>query len=88
MNLTKSEIEDGNIKDCFIAAHSDSKWWLPGSPPMPGPSHRTYWTKLEVTGLYWIGGFGDTNYIGWISADDWYDVTDEEIAKARLRKEI
>ena len=34
--------------------------------------------------VYWIGGFGDRAYIGWIPEAEWSGVSDDEVAKARL----
>lgn len=40
--------------------------------------------RLVVDEVYWIGGFGDRAYIGWIPTEDWYSVTSEEIEAIRL----
>lgn len=39
---------------------------------------------MVVEEIYWFGGFGDRSYIGWISAEEWRGVTEEEVADARL----
>lgn len=40
--------------------------------------------RLVVEEVYWIGGFGDRAYIGWIPKDEWNGVTKEEIESIRL----
>lgn len=37
--------------------------------------------------IYWVGGFGDRAYIGWIDASDWNNVTEEEWEDVRLAGE-
>lgn len=64
---------------CFVKAHPDARWWLPGNM-----IHESYWTRLVVTQVYWIGGFGDRNYIGWIPIEEWQAVTREDWEKVRL----
>lgn len=39
---------------------------------------------MVVDQVYWIGGFGDRAYIGWIPIDEWRGVTQEEVENARL----
>lgn len=34
--------------------------------------------------MYWIGGFGDRAYIGWIPVDEWKSVSKEEWEDIRL----
>ena len=62
-----------DLAACFVDAHPDAKYWLPGNP-----IHESEWVRLVVTQVYWIGGFGDRAYIGWIDAADWHNVTREE----------
>ena len=37
-----------------------------------------------MEGVYWIGGFGDRAYIGWIAKEEWKGVSEKEVEKARL----
>lgn len=39
---------------------------------------------MVVREVYWIGGFGDRAYIGWIPEAEWSGVSEDEVAKARL----
>jgi hypothetical protein len=52
------------LASCFVDAHQDARIWLPGSRV-----HESHFVRLVVQHVYWIGGFGDRAYIGWISAD-------------------
>ncbi|KAL4904728.1 hypothetical protein BDW74DRAFT_168319 [Aspergillus multicolor] len=56
------------LKECYTAAHPDSKVWLPGRPGSP---HSSFWAKMVVTQVYWIGGFGGLQQIGWFDMDQW-----------------
>ncbi|KAL6857937.1 hypothetical protein ACO1O0_005383 [Amphichorda felina] len=67
------------LATCFTAKHHDAKWWLPGNP-----IHKSEWARLVVTHVYWIGGFGDRAYIGWIPVDEWKSVTKEEWSGIKL----
>jgi hypothetical protein len=77
-SLDDGEINDG-LAECFIAKHPDAQYWLPGNR-----IHRSHWVRLVVTHLYWIGGFGDRAYIGWIPAELYNSVTREQWETVRL----
>ena len=72
-------VEDQGIAECFTRYHPDAKAWLPGNS-----IHESYWVRLVVEDVYWIGGFGDRAYIGWIPVEEWRKVTREEIDHIRL----
>ncbi|KAF3903031.1 hypothetical protein AA313_de0202541 [Arthrobotrys entomopaga] len=78
-DIPKDELDEGNVSQCFTKYHPDAKWWLPGNR-----IHTSRWARLVVTGVYWVGGFGDRAYIGWIPAEEWTGVTEDEIDAARL----
>ncbi|CDR44025.1 CYFA0S13e01816g1_1 [Cyberlindnera fabianii] len=59
-----SEEEAPELEKCFLKKHKDAAWWLPGNP-----IHSSHWVKFEVDGAYFLGGFGDTGYIGKIPSD-------------------
>lgn len=67
------------LAKCFTAAHPDARYWLPGNR-----IHESHFVRLVVTHVYWIGGFGDRAYIGWIPAEEWRNVTAEEWQSVRL----
>ncbi|KAF3931611.1 hypothetical protein ABW20_dc0100232 [Dactylellina cionopaga] len=78
-DIPEGEVEDKNVAQCFTKYHPDAKWWLPGNR-----IHTSRWARLVVTGVYWVGGFGDRAYIGWISEKEWSSVTEAEIEAVRL----
>ena len=59
------------LDDCFFAIHPDAKVWAPGNPDSP---HSGFWARMVVTQVYWIGGFGDLQQIGWMNVTDWKGV--------------
>lgn len=67
------------LQACFLRAHPDARYWLPGNR-----IHASAWVRLVVTQVYWIGGFGDRAYIGWIPVDEWKNVTRAEWEAVRL----
>ncbi|KAM5346854.1 hypothetical protein ACJ41O_009859 [Fusarium nematophilum] len=64
---------------CFTRKHPDAKYWLPGNV-----IHESSWSRLVVTKVYWIGGFGDRALISWIPIDEWKSVTREEWESIKL----
>lgn len=64
---------------CYTAAHPDAKYWLPGNK-----IHEAHFVKFVVTHVYWVGGFGDRAYIGWIPVEEWRNVTREEWESVKL----
>ncbi|KAK7192492.1 hypothetical protein DPSP01_008799 [Paraphaeosphaeria sporulosa] len=77
--FTDEEVKDENIAACFVKKHPDAATWLPGNR-----IHVSKWVRLVVQEIYWIGGFGDRAYIGWIPLEEWQSVSQDEIEKARL----
>ncbi|KAF2839847.1 hypothetical protein M501DRAFT_1003322 [Patellaria atrata CBS 101060] len=78
-NIDPSLIEAKELSKCFVKNHKDAVWWLPGNR-----IHESKWVRLVVDEVYWIGGFGNVAYIGWIPGEVWRNVTLEEIEEARL----
>jgi hypothetical protein len=52
---------------CYVKSHPDAKYWLPGNR-----IHEAHFVRLVVEQIYWVGGFGDRAYIGWIPVEEWY----------------
>lgn len=77
--LSPEEIKDQSVAACFVKYHPDAAAWLPGNR-----IHESKWVRLVVEEIYWIGGFGDRAYIGWIPLEEWQSVTKEEIEDCRL----
>jgi len=67
------------LATCFTKEHPDARAWLPGNR-----IHESRWTRLVVQEVYWVGGFGDRAYIGWIPRSVWANVTREEVEGVRL----
>jgi len=67
------------VAACYGKTHPDSAVWMPGNR-----IHESFWTRLVVKDVYWVGGFGDRAFIGWIPEQVWKGVTEDEIAKCRL----
>lgn len=67
------------LASCFTSKHQDAKWWLPGNV-----IHESEWARMVVTHVYWIGGFGDRAYIGWIPLEEWQNVTKREWESIKL----
>ncbi|CAG7562314.1 unnamed protein product [Fusarium equiseti] len=64
---------------CFTRKHQDAKYWLPGNV-----IHESSWSRLVVTKIYWVGGFGDRARIGWLPVDEWKSVTRDEWESIKL----
>ncbi|RPA98699.1 hypothetical protein L873DRAFT_1790094 [Choiromyces venosus 120613-1] len=62
--------EGRRVKVCFTKAHPDAKWWVPGNP-----IHESEWVTFEVERVYWVGGFGDREFIGDIPVELYRNVT-------------
>ncbi|KAL7930402.1 pyridoxamine 5'-phosphate oxidase domain-containing protein [Trichoderma chlorosporum] len=76
----KPDIKEAvRLASCYTTKHADAKYWLPGNP-----IHASEWARLVVTQVYWIGGFGDRAYIGWIPIDEWKKVTTKEWQSIQL----
>ncbi|KAF7560740.1 hypothetical protein G7046_g3391 [Stylonectria norvegica] len=67
---------------CFTSKHPDAKYWLPGNM-----IHESQWSRLVVTKVYWIGGFGDRARIGWLPTEEWKNVTRKEWEAIKLQGE-
>lgn len=63
-----SEHSTSQLEKCFLESHPDARVWLPGAGRSP---HASFWARMVVTHVYWIGGFGDVQQIGWIDIDEW-----------------
>ena len=73
------DVAKEGVVPCFLSKHGDAAAWLPGNR-----IHESKWVRLVVREVYWIGGFGDRAYIGWIPEEQWRGVTREEIERVRL----
>ena len=55
---------------CFLRRHPDAHWWLPGDDH--DKVHDGQWFELDVSHVYFVGGFGDRAYIGPISGEEYH----------------
>lgn len=60
---------------CYLRAHPDAEVWLPGRQGAP---HSSFWAKMVVTDVYWIGGFGGLQQIGWMNVTEWAGIRRKE----------
>jgi len=51
------------IRHCYLGKHPDAKSWLPGDD---NAAHISYWARFDPQSIYFVGGFGDEHYIGFI----------------------
>lgn len=81
-DISDEEAHAAGIKTCFSKYHPDSVVWQPGNR-----IHEARWVRFVTKEIYWLGGFGDRAYIGWIPLETWQDITEEEIKNAKLEGE-
>lgn len=62
------------VEECFFGLHPDAKAWAPGKEGSP---HSSFWARMVVTQVYWIGGFGDVARIGWLDPTDWRGIRED-----------
>jgi len=77
--IPEDEVKKQGVKECFVKYHPDAIVWSPGNR-----IHESHWARLVVRDVYWLGGFGDRAYIGWIPLEEWKSVTEKEIEECRL----
>jgi hypothetical protein len=81
-----SSTKKQGLEECFFATHPDAKVWAPGNPDSP---HSGFWARMVVTQVYWIGGFGDLQQIGWMNITDWRGIgryeSDESVGDGSRR---
>lgn len=77
--IKPNPVDAVKLASCFTAKHQDAKWWLPGNV-----IHHSEWARMVVTNVYWVGGFGDRAYIGWIPLEEWQNVTKGEWESIKL----
>lgn len=83
--LSSDEIEAHDIVACYTGVHRDSRLWLPGDSRA---AHEGVWMRMVVQEIYWIGGFGDRNFIGWFDPKEWRRIRREDWEEVRLPGEL
>ena len=77
--IPEEEVRELGVAQCFFSRHGEAVAWRPG-----GGVHESWWGRLVVRRVYWIGGFGDRAFIGWIPEETWEGVREWEVERARL----
>lgn len=62
------------LEECYFAAHPDARAW---APRKEGSPHASYWARMVVEQVYWIGGFGDVARIGWLNGTEWKGIRED-----------
>lgn len=80
-NLSKSESSDSldALAKCYLSHHPDASHWAPGSSESP---HVPFWARFVVDKVYWVGGFGDEHFIGWLDKPLWQRAWQETSSKS------
>jgi hypothetical protein len=68
-----------DLGKCFTRSHPDARLWLPGND-----IHESFFARIVVDAVYWVGGFGDRAYIGWLDPADWHTIRPEDWQGIRL----
>jgi Pyridoxamine 5'-phosphate oxidase len=76
-----AEAREQGLVRCFVRAHPDARLWLPGDERA---AHAGRWVRMVVREVYWIGGFGDRAFIGWLDVGEWNHVSRVEWERVRL----
>ncbi|CAB4436059.1 unnamed protein product [Rhizophagus irregularis] len=63
-----SEDEVANVQKCFLDKHPRARGWLPGG------GHMFYFYRFIVHDIYFVGGFGNEHYIGYIDSELYHKV--------------
>ncbi|ETN40359.1 uncharacterized protein HMPREF1541_04636 [Cyphellophora europaea CBS 101466] len=79
--MGEGEVEKYGVKECFFDGHRDARGWEPGARR---GAHSGRWVRLRVEGVYWVGGFGDRAWIGWLDLAEWKGVSEGEWRGVRL----
>jgi heme iron utilization protein len=68
---TVSEAPASEVRDLYLSRHENAKYWQDFTD-------FAYW-RLDVSGVYFIGGFG---VMGWIAADEYGSALPDPLAEA------
>ena len=79
--MSDTDVEARDVVACYTGVHGDSRLWLPGDRRSP---HEGVWMRMVVQEVYWIGGFGDRNFIGWFDPVEWRGIQRNDWEEVRL----
>lgn len=68
---TVTEVPGAEVRDLYLSRHENAKYWQ--------DYNDFAYRRLEVSGVYFIGGFG---VMGWISAGDYGSAIPDPLAEA------
>lgn len=74
----KSIPDSNKSMECFARVHPEAKPW--------NKFHDFNFYEFQVHGMYYVGGFGGINYIGWIPADVYHNAKPETPSKLLLQE--
>ncbi|CAI2169647.1 18759_t:CDS:10 [Funneliformis geosporum] len=60
--------EVADAQKCFLAKHPRARFWI------PGVGHEFYFYRFIVHNIYFVGGFGNKHYIGYINNELYHKV--------------
>jgi hypothetical protein len=83
--LSPGDIDAHDIVACYTGVHRDSRLWLPGDSRA---AHEGLWMRMVVQEVYWIGGFGDRNFIGWLDPKEWRRIRRQDWEEVKLPGEL
>ncbi|KAF8465955.1 pyridoxamine 5'-phosphate oxidase-domain-containing protein [Kalaharituber pfeilii] len=78
-----TDTDTNALQKCFLQRHPDARWWVPGNKPV----HESQWVEMEVEGVFWIGGFGNVAWVGWVPLETWRGVKLREEDVRRVTEE-
>ena len=57
------------LSTCYKHYHPDTFWFPPSTSNTSHHPFDSVWARFDPVDIYYVGGFGDTHYIGHISVD-------------------
>jgi putative heme iron utilization protein len=70
---TSTQVTAEEVRELYLSRHENAKFWQDYSD--------FAFCRLEVSGVYFIGGFG---VMGWVSADDYTNAKPDPLAEAAI----
>lgn len=69
--------EKTRLAECYKSYHPDTFWFPPAEGKGNGHPFDSVWARFDPVDIYYVGGFGDTHYIGHIPVE-MYDKARED----------
>ncbi|KAI0317175.1 pyridoxamine 5'-phosphate oxidase-domain-containing protein [Amylostereum chailletii] len=81
VEIMRTDDPDGQtLKECYLNQHPDAVEWIPGDDE---GAHLAYWARFDPHTVYFVGGFGDEHYIGYIPLEK-YQAASPKLSGGRL----